>query len=98
MTWLLGVFAAAGLGSSALGMADTALPLALAERAQRSRALYVAVYATLTVPFAVLSPLAGGILSGAYGYEAVNGVAVVAYCAAGVVGLRLMRLFPVQAR
>ncbi len=98
VTWLLGVFAAAGLGSSALGMADSALPLALAERAQRSRALYVAVYATLTVPFAVLSPLAGGILSGAYGYEAVNGVAVVAYCAAGVVGLRLMRLFPFQAR
>ena len=96
--WLLGAFAASGLGSSALGMADSALPLALAERAQRSRALYVAVYATLTVPFAVLSPLAGGVLSGAYGYEAVNGVAVVAYGFSGIVGVRLMRLFSNHTR
>jgi MFS family permease len=92
VTWLLGAFAAAGLGGSALGMADSALPLALAERARRSRALYVAAYATLTVPFAVLSPLAGGVLSGAFSYEAVNGVAVVAYALSGIAGLRLMRL------
>jgi MFS family permease len=92
VTWLLGTFAAVGLSASALGMADSALPLALAERARQSRALYVAAYATLTVPFAVLSPLVGGILSGAYGYEAVNGVAVVAYVLSGLVGIRLIRL------
>jgi hypothetical protein len=44
------------------------------------------------VPFAVLSPLAGGVLSGAFSYEAVNGVAVVAYALSGIAGLRLMRL------
>lgn len=98
VTWLLGTFAAAGLGASALGMADSALPLALAERAQRSRALYVAVYATLTVPFAVLSPLAGGVLSGALGYEAVNGVAVVAYAISGIVGFRLIRILATHPR
>jgi MFS family permease len=98
VTWLLGTFAATGLGSSALGMADTALPLALAERARRSRALYVAVYATLTVPFAVLSPLAGGMLADAYGYEAVNGVAALTYCISGIVGMQLIRRFATHAR
>ena len=91
VTWLLGTFAASGLGASALGMADSALPLALAERAGRSRAFYVAVYATLTVPFAVIAPLVGGLVSGALGYEMVNGIAVAAYAGTAVVGWRLVR-------
>jgi hypothetical protein len=74
------------------------LPLALAERARRSRALYVAVYATLTVPFAVLSPLAGGMLADAHGYEAVNGVAALTYCISGIVGMQLIRRFATHAR
>jgi hypothetical protein len=72
-------------------MADTALPLALAERAGRSRARYVAAYSTLTVPFAVASPLIGGVIAGAYGYVPVNGIAIVAYAATAGVGLLMIR-------
>ncbi len=89
--WLLGTFVFVGLAGSALGMAETALPLALAERAGRSRARYVAVYSTLTVPLAVASPLIGGVIAGAYGYGPVNGIAIIAYAATAGVGFLMIR-------
>ena len=91
VSWLLGTFAFVGLAGSALGMAETALPLALAERAGRSRARYVAVYSTLTVPFAVASPLIGGVIAGAYGYGTVNGIAIIAYIATAGAGFLMIR-------
>jgi len=58
----------------------------LAERAEASRGMYVASYNTVIIPFSIAAPVVGGAISAISGFDAVNGVAIVAYCLAAASG------------
>jgi hypothetical protein len=85
-------FIAAGMATAAQLMCDMSMPIQLAERAGASRSTYVASYNLLIIPFSIAAPLAGGLLAATVGFDAIDGVAILAYLAAGVVGLTVVHM------
>ena len=89
-------FVAAGVATAAQLMCDMSMPIQLAERVGASRSTYVAAYNLLIIPFSIAAPLVGGLLAATIGFDAIDGVAILAYVAAGVVGLTVVRLLQVR--
>ena len=85
-------FVAAGVATAAQLMCDMSMPIQLAERASASRSTYVASYNLLIIPFSITAPLVGGMLAATVGFDAIDGVAFLAYTAAAVAGLTVVRL------
>jgi len=68
LAWFGLVFAVAGAALGALAVTDPGMPLALAERSNADRALYVAVANTVLAPVYVVAPLVGGAAADTGGY------------------------------
>ncbi|NDF96277.1 MAG: hypothetical protein EB107_10680, partial [Proteobacteria bacterium] len=92
------VFVAMGVGTSAQIMCDMSLPMQLAERAAASRGMYVASYNTVIIPFSIAAPVVGGAISAISGFDAVNGISIVAYCLAAVSGATVVRMLGPRSR
>ena len=92
------VFVAMGVGTSAQIMCDMSLPMQLAERAEASRGMYVASYNTVIIPFSIAAPIVGGAISAISGFDAVNGVSIVAYCLAAASGATVVRMLGSRSR
>ncbi|NBQ61234.1 MAG: hypothetical protein EBU40_03005, partial [Proteobacteria bacterium] len=92
------VFVAMGVGTSAQIMCDMSLPMQLAERAAASRGMYVASYNTVIIPFSIAAPVVGGAISAISGFDAVNGISIVAYCLAAASGATVVRMLGPRSR
>jgi len=68
LAWFGLVFALSGAALGALAVTDPGMPLALAERSNEDRALYVAVANTVLAPVYVVAPLVGGAAADTGGY------------------------------
>ena len=68
LAWFGLVFAVSGAALGALAVTDPGMPLALAERSNADRALYVAVANTVLAPVYVVAPLVGGAAADTGGY------------------------------